>query len=60
MDALPCGRDHRHYAHDLDTGERCPGARPATSLAELLYRRPELTDLPLPTITLNRLGVACA
>lgn len=60
MGPLACHRYWRHLPHDLDTGQRCPGITPAASLPELLHRRPELADLPLPTVTLNRLGVACA
>lgn len=61
----PCGKAFRHLPHDVtnspaDPGWRCPGVVPAASLADLLDRRPELATLPLPTVVLNRLGVACA
>lgn len=60
MNTTPlCGRTFFHLHHDTTAG-RCLGSTGgATSLAELLDRRPDLVDLTTVTIT-NRIQVSCA
>jgi hypothetical protein len=66
MRDLPCGRPRAHHPHTYvqtpgdDQDLHCDGQpRSATTLAELLDRRPELVDLTAVAVH-NRIQVMCA